>query len=166
MERFGRQRPRQYPQHRDARREGDRDLDFAFAKRPRASSWKDTCWARHNAHVYAQSAQLCTARPHQIYPGRLSSTPAPWTSWGRDLPTSADSYTSWAQGERALSYYFWTNFAETLLLACFAITGLQRLVDVSDGLCKFDLPPGVHVSCYTPVAYVHELRRAGNLVII
>jgi hypothetical protein len=52
-----------------------------------------------------------------------------------------------------------------LLSARFAITGLQRPIDVSDGLCKFDLPPGVYVSRYPTAAYVHELRRAGNLII-
>jgi hypothetical protein len=102
VERFGGQRARQHPQHRDARRAGDRDLDFAIAERAGAGSWKDSSRARHNAHQHARSAELRAARPHQVHPDRLSSPPAPRTSRRRDLPPSANSYTSRTQGEKLL----------------------------------------------------------------
>lgn len=40
-----------------------------------------------------------------------------------------------------------------------SVKGLQRTLNVCDGLRDNDLPPGVYVPCDSTVTHLHELRR-------
>lgn len=55
-------------------------------------------------------------------------------------------------------------FPTTLILFAVVntVAGLQRALDVCDGLYYSNLSSRIHVPCDTAVAYLHELRRTGN----